>query len=282
MSKWIAGLAFLLLVLPFPVAAEGIVDLVVQGNQVHAGIALPLNITADLTITFEQAEGLSAESIGLSARLVSLTDTLLLSRLQNGLIPSAFPVLIHIAPPAAGGLSFQGVTTIEVHTHLLPFTINTPLRLFAASEGGKFSDITASVGMGSYRCTGRRGSFSEFLILVDLRTANQAISQKLNSLDQLLEDNESEIAAPVYIQLTDLAAAIRSEVAAGHTQAAITKTEEFGHLVETHSGTDIPNVWRSTRDLVNVAGLLRASAATLRFSLIMKSQGGGGGLLGLL
>ncbi|HYU32759.1 MAG TPA: DUF6689 family protein [Thermoanaerobaculia bacterium] len=272
MNRWIAGFGFLLLLLPLPLAAEGIVDLVVQGNQVHAGISLPLNITADLTISFEQAEGLSADSIGLSAQLVSLTDSSLLSRLQDASIPSAFPVLIRIQPPSAGGLTFQGVTTIEVHTHLLPFTVNTPLRLFAASEGGKFSDITASVGMGSYRAVGRKGSFSEFLILVDLRSVNRAIAQKLGGLDQLLAENEAQISAPVYSELTELAAAIRSEVAAGHTQAAITKTEEFDHLVEANSGADIPNVWRSARDLVNVAGLLRAAGETLRFSLIVKSQ----------
>jgi hypothetical protein len=281
MNRWITGSVVLLLLLPLPLAAEGIVNLVVQGNEVSAGIALPLNITADLKITFEQAEGLSAENIGLSATLVSLTDPGLLARLQDALIPSAFPVLIRIAPPAAGGLSFQGVATIQVHTHLLPFTLNTPLRLFAASEGGPFRDITASVGMGSYRCTGRKGSFSEFLILVDLRGINRVITRKLDSLDQLLADNEGSMDPEVFSDLSELAAQIRSRYSAGQTQAAITKTEEFVALVAAHSGAEIPNVWRSARDLTNVAGLLRAAGDTLRFSLIVKTQQGGllGGLL---
>jgi len=281
MNRWIAGLAFLFLLLPLPLTAEGIVDLVIQGNEVHAGISLPLNVTADLSIAFEQVEGLSAESIGLSADLVSPTDPQLLSRLQNASIPGAFPVLIRIQPPAAGGLTFQGVVSIEVHTHLLPFTLNTPLRLFAATEGGRFHDITASVGMGSYRCRGRKGDFSEFLILVDLRTPNRAISQKLDRLDQILDENEAAIAPGAFAELTDLAAAIRGEHAAGHTQAAITKTEQFVAFVQAHSGAEIPNVWRSARDLINVAGRLRAAGETLRFSLIMKTQQGGllGGLL---
>lgn len=281
MNRRIAGWVFLLLLLPLPLVAEGIINLVVQGNEVRAGIALPLNITADLKITFEQVEGLNAESIGLSATLASLTDLSLLARLQDALIPSAFPVLIRIAPSAAGGLSFQGVATIEIHTHLLPFTLNTPLRLFAAQEGGPFQDITATVGMGSYRCTGRKGSFSEFLILIDLRSVNRAITKKLDKLDQILEDNEASITPAVFDDLTDLAVEIRSRYAAGQTQTAITRTEEFVALVAAHSGTDIPNVWRSTRDVVNVAGLLRAAGDTLRFSLIMKTQGGGllGGLL---
>lgn len=281
MNRWITGWIFLLLLLPLPLAAEGIVDLTVQGNEVHAGVALPLNITADLTITFEQVEGLSAESIGLSATLVSLTDLQLLSRLQDSLIPSALPMLIRIQPPASGGLSFQGVVTIEIHTHLLPFTLNTPLRLFAASEGGRFQDITASVGMGSYRCRGRKGSFSEFLILVDLRRVNRAIAQKLDRLDQLLADYESQIAPAVFADLSALAAEIRSRHSAGQTQTAITRTEEFVALVEAHSGTEIPNVWSSAGGPDNVAGQLRAAGETLRFSLIMKTQQGGllGGLL---
>jgi hypothetical protein len=281
MNRWITGWIFLLFLLPLPLVAQGIVNLTVQGNEAHAGVSLPLGITADLSITFEQAQGLSAESLGLSATLVSLTNLELLSRLPEALIPSAFPVLIRIEPPAAGGLSFQGVVTIEVHTHVLPFTLNTPLRLFAASDGGPFQDITASVGMGSYRCRGRKGSFSEFLILADLRPVNRVITQKLNRVDQLLEDHEASIAPSVFADLTALAAQIRSKRAAGQTQAAIAKTEEFVALVQAHSGTDIPAVWRSSRDLANVAGLLRAAGETLRFSLILKTQQGGllGGLL---
>lgn len=277
MTRWV----FLLLFLPLPLRAEGIVDLVIQGNEVRAGISLPLNITADLKITFEQAEGLSAESIGLSALLVNPIDPQLLARLQDALIPGAFPVLLRIQPPAAGGLSFQGVTTIELHTHILPFTVNTPLRLFAASEGGRFQDITAYVGMGSYRCRGRKGDFSEFLIVADLRRVNRVIAQKLDHLDQLLADHEAQIAAPVFSELTALAASIRSKHSAGQTQAAIAKTEEFVALVEAHSGADIPDVWRAARDVDNVAGRLRAAGETLRFSLILKSQQGGllGGLL---
>lgn len=279
MNRWITGGVFLLLLLPLPLAAEGIVSLVVQGNEVQAGVALPLNISADLKITFEQVEGLSAESIGLSASLVNLAA--LLPRLQDALLPEALPMLIRIQPPAGGGLSFQGVVTVEIHTHLLPFTVNTPLRLFAASEGGQFHDITASVGMGSYRCKGRKGSFSEFLILADLRRVNRVIVQKLDDLDQILADNEASIDPEVFSDLTDLAAEIRSRYSAGQTQTAITRTEEFVALVAAHSGAEIPNVWRSTRDVVNVAGLLRAAGDTLRFSLIMKTQQGGllGGLL---
>ena len=65
---------------------------------------------------------------------------------------------------------------------------------------------------------------------------------------------------------------IRAAYAANKTKLAIDKTESFINLVKANSGTAIPNVWRSSHDLVNVAGLLRSAASTLRFSLNLKSN----------
>ena len=281
MSRWSTGAVFLLLalLLPLPLAATEILNPIVVGNELRAGISLPGGISADIAVTFEQVEGLTVESLGLDASLVSLTPDLL-ERLGGALVPSALPLLITIAPPAGGGLSFQGVVDINVHTHLLPFTVDTPLRLFGASPGGPFHDITVSMGMGSYRARGRKGSFSQFLILVDLRRVNTVIADKLDRLDSLLADNEAQIAPAVFTDLTALAAQIRSKHSAGRTQEAIARTEEFVALVTSHSGTDIPDVWRATRDVVNVAGRLRAAGDTLRFSLILKSNQRPG-LLGL-
>jgi hypothetical protein len=282
MGRWSTGAGFLLLLLlcPLPLAAAGIIGTVVEGNELRAGISLPGGLGADLTITFEQVEGLTAESVGLDASLVSLTPGLL-ERLGGALLPSAFPVLIRIEPPAGGGLSFQGVVDIGIHTHNLPFTADTPLRFFASSNGGPFQDITVSMGMGSYRARGRKGSFSEFLILADLRRVNRVIAEKLDRVDGLLAEHEAQIAPAVFSDLAALAAQIRSKHSAGDTAGAIAKTEQFVALVDSHSGADIPDVWRSARDLVNVAGLLRAAGDTLRFSLILKSNQGTG-LLGLL
>lgn len=281
MSRWIAGLVFLLLLLPIPSAGTGLaglIDPVVDGNVLRAGLALPGNLTGDLSISFEEVEGLSVESLGLSVNVVSLLSPGLLARLGDARIPAAFPVLLRIEPPAQGGLSFRGVVSIDIHTHSLLFTQNTPLRLFAASAGGPFEDITASMGMGSYRARGRKGQFSEFLILVELRPVNRVINDKLARIDQILATNEALVAPAVFADLTDLAAEIRAENAAGDTQGAIAKVEEFIALVESHSGPEIPDVWRSTRDVVNVAGSLQAAGETLRFSLILKSHQG---LLGL-
>jgi len=46
----------------------------------------------------------------------------------------------------------------------------------------------------------------------------------------------------------------------------------FGYVVKAHSGAEIPDVWRANDDAVNVAGILRSRADTLRFSLIVASN----------
>lgn len=276
MKRWMAGFTFLLLSLP--VSAQGIVDVVVEGNELRAGVSLPLGIGADLSISFEQVEGLSLESLGLSANLVSLADLSLLSRLGGASIASAFPLLLRIEPPAAGGLTFHGVVTIDLHTHNLPYLPRSPLRIFAAPSGGLFRDITVNMGSGSYRARGRKGSFSEFLILVDLRPVNQVINEKLSRLDGILAAGEPVIAPAVYDELAGFAAEIRADHAAGRTQDAIAGVDALLAVVESHSGSGIPDVWRSARDVVNVAGRLRATGETLRFSLVLKSNPG---LLGL-
>jgi hypothetical protein len=273
MNRWIAGLGFLLL-LPLPLASQGIVDPVVNGNELRAGISLPGGLAVDLSISFEQVVGLSAENLGLSAEVVSLLDPDLLARLGGASIPAAFPVLLRIEPPAEGGLSFSGVVSISLHTHNVGYLPDSPLRLFAASAGGPFKDITESMGKGSYRCRGRKGSFSEFLILVDLRPVGQVIAEKLDRVDGILSENAALIAPPVLAELSGLVADSRAADAAGDTAGAIAKLDEFLAVVRRHSGAGIPDVWRSARDLVNVAGRLRAAGETLRFSLRLKSGSG--------
>ena len=265
------GLALLILLLPLSASAE-ILGVVVDGNELRAEISLPGGIGADLTLTFEQVVGLTESNIGLDASLVSPLDTGLLGRLTQALIPATFPLLIRIEPPADGGLSFSGPVRIALHTHNLPYLPGTLLRIYGAPLGGQFEDITEYVGSGSYRCRGSKGSFSEFLILTDLRPLSLTIREKLERLENTLEDNEAIIDPSVYSQLTTLAAQIRAAYEAGNTNLAIVRTNQFLALVVANSGSAIPNVWRSSHDLVNAAGLLRAAGETLRFSLSLKTQ----------
>ncbi len=271
------SIAFLCLVAAPALRAQGIVNPVVSGDTLTAQIALPGGIGADLTIAFERAVGLTPDALGLSARLVSLPDLSILSRLTNGLsIPIGFPVLLSIEPPATGGLSFSGIAAVGFHTHNLNFTANTPLRLFKSSDGGPFEDVTETMGMGSYRARGTSPGFSQWLIVADIRPLNSVIAGKFNRLQGLLAEHEDAIPAEIHADLVDRLASARASYQAGALVTAIQKIEGFAAAVQAHSGSEIPDVWRSARDLTNVAGALRAAAGTLRFSINLKSNGGGG------
>jgi hypothetical protein len=183
---------------------------------------------------------------------------------------------VRIEPPAGGGLAFSGIARLEIHTNIIHYTPGCPLRLFSAPLGGPFRDITTNMGAGSYRARGTAGGFSEFLIVPDLRPVNQVIDNKLDRLEDLLEDYEGAIPGTVYADLEARLEDIRDDFEGGATGAAIQGVDDFLDVVEQNAGTSIPNVWRSARDVQNVAGYLRAGAMTLRFSLALK-QGSGFG-----
>jgi hypothetical protein len=260
-------------------AAQGISNLVVSGNQVTATIDL-LGISADLTLTFEQVVGLTAANLGLSAQLVNPADSAyagLLARFPappatpapSGQIalPAAFPVVVRVQPPASGGLSFSGIQMLDIHTHNLELTANCPLRLFSAPAGGSFHDITTSMGIGSYRVRGSGGSFSEFVIVADTRPLASVVNQKFDALGQLLSTHGDAIPAPLLDDLTHQLQAARAFYQAGDNVNAAKAVAGFSDTVRRNSGTAIPDVWRASGDLPNVAGRLRAAAGTLSFSL---------------
>lgn len=263
---WILGGA-----LALPAAADSdIVDFSIDGNQAQATLDLGAGITADLTLTFEQVVGLTESSLGLSAELVDPLDPAIRSRLPdpaNASIPAAFPVRLVIEPPADGALSFGGVVELELYTHNLSYNTDTPFRLVSAPLDGSFRDISAYMGTGSYRVRGSGGDFSEFLVIVDPRPHASVIGDKFEHLDQLLAAHADSIEPQTHAELDELFAASESAWLAGDAAAAIDLIEEFADAVVAHSGEDVPDVWRAARDVTNVAGQLRAAAATLRLSL---------------
>jgi hypothetical protein len=249
------------------VSAQGIGNLTISGNQVTATVDLP-GISADLALTFEQSVGLTASNLGLSAQLVDLHDLSLLSRLPSGVLvtlPAAFPVLVRVQPPPSGGLSFGGIYTLDLHTHNLQLTANCPLRLFSAPDGGPFDDITVNMGTGSYRVRGTKGSFSEFVIVADARPPAGVVSQKFDVLSGLL--STYAIPGPVLDDLSHQLQTARAYYQAGDNVDAATTVNGFAATVQRNSGNGIPDVWRASGDLPNVAGRLRAAAGTLSFSL---------------
>lgn len=255
---------------PAPAEAQ-IVDLTIDGDTATAEVALPGGFDAALTIAFEEAVGLSAANLGLDAEVVSPTSLALLARLpQLASVPAAFPVLVTIEPPATGGLSFSGLVTVELYTHDLVYTAGTPLRLFSAPAGGAFRDVTDEVSSGSYRVRGSKGDFSEFLIVADTRPIDTVIGGKLTAAEDLLDEHWSAIDSTLASQLDTRLSNARSSWQNGDTVAALSHVESFLDKLEKAGPSDVPDVWRSARDLDNVEGLLRAAGETLHFSLTLK------------
>jgi len=254
-----------------PAAGQLLVNPTINGNSISVSISLPLGLGgADVSLGFEQVTGLSLANLGLGVQLVNPLSPSLRARLPTSVGP-ALPVILRIEPPTGGTLAFHGVAFVDFHTTLLHYVPGTRLRLFSAPLGGPFEDVTAEMGSGSYRARATKGGFSELLIVWDLRTVDQVIADKFGRLEDLLDDYESSMPGSVYDDLEDLVEDAHTAYTGGSTAAAIAEIDDFLDLVEAHSGTDIPDVWRAARDVDNVAGYLRGAATTLRFSLVVKS-----------
>jgi hypothetical protein len=283
MNRIVAWL-LLFLAMALPAAGLGTPGVLTNGSSVNLPFQLPGGVTGDVTVSFESVTGLSLPDLGISVSLVSATDPALLARLPEGTaIPAGFPVLVRIEPPPLGGLAFTGVATVQIHPSGLPYAPDNPLRLVAAPLGGAFADITTalqtvpSINLDtSYRVIGSKAGFSEFLIVTDATPPDRAAAQKLDALDQILQANAGRIADPVRAELAGELAATRAHLNEGNggdVASALQDLDFFLATAERHSGTDIPDIWRAQRDLVNVAGLLRAGAQTLQFSLRLQQQG---------
>jgi hypothetical protein len=271
-GKRFAVLATALLWAAPSLAADGIYSVTVAGNVATADIALGAT-SATLTVRFENVVGLNADSLGLSAKLVDPLAPGFVGRLPSGVsLPGAFPLVVKIAPPASGGLSFSGVVAVELYTHDLQYTAGSPLRIYSSPDGGAFTDITTDVGAGSIRTGGSKPDFSEFIIAADVRPLATVIQSKYSKLASLLNQHAGSMGSALYSELAGLYNASQSAYAGGNLVAAIEYLEAFAEKVKASSGSGIPDVWRSSRDLTNVAGSLRSAAATLRYSLTLASN----------
>lgn len=242
------------------------VQVSVNGDVASVNIGSPLlPPLADLTLDFEEVSGLTRNNLGVGARLVSLTDPGLLSRLPSGGlggIVSALPLLVTVEPPQTGSLSFRTVR-VEVHTHLLPYTTGSSFRLFKASLGGPFIDITDEIAPGSVRARGTTGGFSQFLILLDLRTTSSVVAGKIAALRARV--NTLPLGErPAFHALLDQAEdAVDDEDYAD----AIAAVDAVSARALARAGTYLLDEWRAARDRDNQAGDLIAGAATLKFSI---------------
>lgn len=264
-------LVFLLLVLiAAPTAAAALPGpLGLSPNSLN--LNLP-GLGTQVGLSFENVTGLNLLSLGISARIVSPWDPALRARLPEGTAVSPLPIMLRIEPPVWSGLTFRGVASFDIHTELLPYAPNSLLRIFKAPLGGQFQDITVAMGPGSYRARGEIGGFSDFLIVVDQRPLEQVIATKLDALEAMVGSSQPSLSGSVYDDLQDGLQAIRTRTANGATRNAIKEVDQFLEIVEEHSGTEIPDVWRAARDVENVAGNLRSAATSLRFSLALQDS----------
>jgi len=249
------------------------VTLTVSGNEAFGSFDIG-GIGADIKIRFENVVGLVPAAFDVTATLVNPVDPALLARLPiGGLVgvPIGFPVVIRISPSADSGLSFEGMYEVSFHTHNLHLDVNVPFSLFKSPDGGAFKDITKSEGRGSYRDDGGGGDFSDFLIVVDLQPIDAVIAAKFDDLQSTISNNAGSMPPDVVATLQADLANARTLYQSGAIRDAIDAMRVFSRYVKANSGEQIPDVWRANcSPLVNVAGLLRSGAETLRFSLDRK------------
>lgn len=256
-----------------PGVAETLVP-TISGNELTARIELAGDVTADLTITFEGVVGLNPAALALSASVVNPTDLAFLARMPDPAVslPAGFPVVVRIEPTASSALSFEGVYKLSLYTHNLTFAANSPLRLYRAPQNGAFQDMTGFLQAGSVRAGGSGPGFSEFVLVADARAVDSVIASKFDAVQSQLSANWSAINPAVAADLQERLNQARTAYGLGGIAAAIDGVAGFADEVKKQSGAAIPNVWRANGGPVNVAGLLRSAADTLKFSLVFKSN----------
>lgn len=236
------------------------------GDTATIEVKLGNEVLADLTLSFDDASGLSASSLGVSAQLLSATSPSLLARLPDGQltqVPGALPLLVTIEPPANGGLSFERTVRVELHTHLLAYAAGSSYRLFKAPLGGQFRDITDEVAPGSVRARGTTGGFSQFLVLADVRETGDVIATKVAWLRDRIDALPSgeQAAFDAYLDT------VESSVASADFANAIAALDLFRARAAARAGNPLDATWAPVGQPDNDAGELIAGAATLKFSV---------------
>ena len=248
-----------------PVNVDLPVSVSVAGNVAVAQIGPESEPIAEVTLTFDDASNLTPASLGLSARLVSVSDAQLLARLPDAnliQIASGLPLLVTIQPPVSGGLNFRRTGRYELHTHLLPYAIGSNFRVFKAPVGGAFRDTTEEIAQGSVRARSRYGGFSQFLVAVDLRETGAVVADKI----AWLRNRVATLPAgeqPVFSAQLDT---IASAVASHDYPTAMTAVDALSSRAQADAGSALLDTWRAG-GADNQAGDLIAGAATLKYSI---------------
>lgn len=256
--------ALLVLLAPFASAQSLPVQVDVSGNVATIVVGAATNPVADVTLTFDAPSGLSATNLGVRAELVSATDPALLARLPGTLasIDASFPMMLTVEPPP-GGLSFQRIVKVEIHTHALPYTYGSSYRLFKSPLGGAFRDITTEIAQGSVRARGTTDGFSQFLVLTDVRRSDDVVAEKLERLRSRIATLPADEATP----LESLRAAAAASVSDARYEDALMQLDQLAARVSLRAGVGIPQVWTAGGGSNNTAGALLAGVGTAKFSI---------------
>jgi hypothetical protein len=287
-SSFKSSAAALLLATIATASSPGRADVVVDipdANTAIATISLTAahdqTVEATVTVAFDQAVNLSADSLNLTAELL---DPANLPALPAGVsIDPAFPVLVSVEPPVAlfrngyqanqsgdGNLAFYDTYQLEVHTHDLACSSTSQYRLYKAPHGSTaFADVTDDILAGSVRARGRGGAFSQFLVVKDTNLALTTALLKLTNLTTRL--NLSNITNLTLVtSLLNTLLTVTSDVVTLQIGAAIASLDnDFIAPVTAAAGIDIANEWIAGGSLNNDAGDLISLAQTLRFTLTL-------------
>ena len=264
-SRWLLAIALSLctqaaLALDLPVSVN------VVGNVATAQIGNPTNPIAELTLSFDDASGLTPASLGIRASTIDITDPNLLARLPDPRLvrlDSALPLLVTIEPPATGGLRFRRSGRFELHTHALAYSLGSNLRVFKAPIGGQFRDTTEEIAQGSVRARSRYGGFSQFVIATDLRETGAVVSEKIATLRARVASLPAS-EQPAFTAQLDT---VESAVARQDYATALGAIDLISDRAQARAGNGLLDEWRATHDADNQAGELLAGAATLKFSV---------------
>jgi hypothetical protein len=242
------------------------VSVSVAGNVATAQIGSATNPLAELTLSFDDASGLTPASLGIHATLVDITDPALLSRLPDPRLirlESALPLLVTVDAPANGGLSFRRTGRFELHTHALTYSLGSNFRVLKGPVGGAFHDTTEEIAQGSVRARSRYGGFSQFLVVTDLRQTGVVVAEKIAALRTRVASLPASEQPAFSTQLDT----VESSVASHDYATALSAIDLLSQRAQARAGHGLLDEWRATRDTDNQAGDLLAGAATLRFSV---------------
>jgi hypothetical protein len=264
---------------------------IVDANTATAVINLPTaaapQYSATVTITFDAATNLSADSLGLTAEIV---DPATFTGLPAGVtLDSNFPVLVSVEPQTAifrnsleinqtgdGNLSFSNSYELEMHSdeHLSCSSMASNFRLFKAPhDSDAFADVTDDIYQGSVRARGRGGAFSRFVIVHDARNfALGLVTLPLALVGKILAVVDAITVAGItdatlVTELLNFLSNVVTNLLLLNVTGAIDDVNALVADVLSHAGTDIPNFWSAASPTTDGAGQIISAADTLNFTL---------------